>query len=85
MTKKALFLSGLFGMGLVFPAPEAHAYLDPGTGSFLVQMLVGGLAAGAAGAAMYWNRLKAMVFGNGSTERTGRDGDTDRETPDRNG
>lgn len=84
MVRKVLVLSGLIGLGLALPAPEAHAYLDPGTGSFLVQMLVGGMAAGAAGVAMYWNRLKALVFGAG-TEQTDKDGGADRETRDDNG
>ena len=32
------------------------AYLDPGTGSMLVQLLVGGLAAVAVAAKFYWRR-----------------------------
>lgn len=84
MIKKVLVMSGLIGIGLSLPAAEALAYLDPGTGSFLVQMLVGGIAAGAAGVAMYWNRLKALVFGTG-TERTDKDGSTHRENRDDNG
>jgi hypothetical protein len=33
------------------------AYLDPGTGSMLVQLLVGGLAAAGVAAKFYWRRL----------------------------
>ena len=33
------------------------AYLDPGTGSMLVQLVVGGLAAIAVTAKFYWRRL----------------------------
>lgn len=84
MIRKALTLCSLLGAAVTLPAAEAFAYLDPGTGSFLVQMLVGGIAAGAAAIAMYWNRLKAAVFGHG-TERTGGDGGDESGTPDRNG
>jgi hypothetical protein len=33
------------------------AYLDPGTGSMLVQLLVGGVAAVAVTAKFYWRRV----------------------------
>jgi len=45
-------ISGLF----VFPA-QAYAYLDPGTGSMILQGVIGGLAAAAVVAKLYWHRL----------------------------
>ena len=36
------------------------AYLDPGSGSMLVQLLVGGVAAVAVTAKFYWRRLLNM-------------------------
>jgi len=33
------------------------AYLDPGTGSMLVQLLVGGVAAVGVAAKLYWHRI----------------------------
>ena len=33
------------------------AYLDPGTGSMLVQLLVGGVAAAGVAVKLYWHRL----------------------------
>ena len=33
------------------------AYLDPGSGSMIAQVLLGGVAAVAVAAKMYWNRL----------------------------
>ena len=33
------------------------AYLDPGSGSMILQILAGGLAAVAVTARLYWNRL----------------------------
>jgi hypothetical protein len=37
------------------------AYLDPGTGSMLVQLVVGGLAAIAVTAKFYWRRLLTFL------------------------
>jgi hypothetical protein len=37
------------------------AYLDPGTGSMLVQLLVGGLAAVAVTAKFYWRRVLRLL------------------------
>ena len=35
-------------------------YLDPGTGSMLVQLLVGGVAAAGVTAKFYWRRLMRL-------------------------
>ncbi|HEY6692716.1 MAG TPA: hypothetical protein VI006_07700 [Solirubrobacteraceae bacterium] len=37
------------------------AYLDPGTGSMLVQLLVGGVAAVGVAARLYWRRLLRLL------------------------
>jgi hypothetical protein len=37
------------------------AYLDPGTGSMLVQLLVGGVAAVGVAAKLYWRRLLTVL------------------------
>jgi hypothetical protein len=39
----------------------AHAYIDPGAGSVLLQALIGGIAAGFGVIALYYARLKAVV------------------------
>jgi hypothetical protein len=44
------------GTVLVLTAP-ASAYLDPGSGSMLVQMLLGGVAGIAVALRVYWRRL----------------------------
>lgn len=38
----------------------AHAYLDAGTGSLILQVLLGGLAGLAVAGKLYWHRL--LVF-----------------------
>ncbi len=40
---------------------SAIAYLDPGTGSMLVQLLVGGVAAAGVFARLYWGRLLRLL------------------------
>jgi hypothetical protein len=47
--------------GIVYPAAALFAYLDPGTGSMLVQLLVGGVAAVAVTAKLYWHRILRLL------------------------
>ncbi len=44
----------------LWPAP-ARAYLNPDQGSFLVQIVLGGLAGGAVMMRLYWRKLVALV------------------------
>jgi hypothetical protein len=37
------------------------AYLDPGTGSMLLQLLVGGIAAIGVAAKFYWRRILRLL------------------------
>jgi hypothetical protein len=37
------------------------AYLDPGTGSMLVQLIVGGVAAAGVAAKFYWRRILSVL------------------------
>lgn len=39
----------------------AHAYLDPGTGSMILQILIGGVAGAALAGRFYWNRLLVLI------------------------
>ena len=38
----------------------AHAYLDPGSGSFLIQILVAGLLGAGVALKVYWRKVKAF-------------------------
>lgn len=53
-------------------APRAaYAYLDPGTGSILLQVLIGGVAGMGVIVKLYWHRLRGL-FGarkKGARER----------------
>jgi hypothetical protein len=42
---------------------QAHAYLDPGTGSMLLQGAIAGIATLAYTVKIYWYRIKAFISG----------------------
>ncbi|HEX5133636.1 MAG TPA: hypothetical protein VFX92_14270 [Candidatus Krumholzibacteria bacterium] len=42
---------------------DAHAYLDPGTGSYILQMLVAGLLGATFAIKMFWTRIKRFFAG----------------------
>jgi hypothetical protein len=42
-------------------ATNAAAYLDPGTGSMLLQVVLGGIAAVGVALKLYWHRLRAAL------------------------
>lgn len=47
----------------LFPDP-AYAYIDPGTGSLILQTLIGAIAGGLIVLKLYWNRLKGFFSGS---------------------
>ncbi len=59
----------------------AHAYLDPGTGSILVQSLLAGIAGAVAVISLYWQRLKAFFV----NLRKSRDTPSSASSPDNDG
>jgi hypothetical protein len=46
---------------------DAVAYLDPGTGSMLLQVILGGVAAVGVAIKLYWHKLR-VAFGMGKKE-----------------
>jgi hypothetical protein len=63
----------LFTLLVLFVSRPAHAYLDPGTGSILVQGLVAALAVASAAVAAFWTRLKQLFSGRRKTDPEDRD------------
>jgi hypothetical protein len=49
-----LFVSSLSG--------SLEAYLDPGTGSMAIQLVLGGVVAVLATARLYWSKLRSFSF-----------------------
>ena len=64
--KPIRFLSAVVPILLCLLALErpVHAYLDPGSGSMLLQVLLGGFAAVGVVARLYWHRLAAIFRRN---------------------
>lgn len=46
----------------LFSTTPAHAYLDPGMGSLLLQTVIGGIAGLALVLKIYWHRIKRFFF-----------------------
>lgn len=57
----------------IFPFP-AHAYLDPGTGSMIIQLLIGAIVGGLVTLKIYWGKLKGFINrSTGTGDSTGPD------------
>ena len=46
--------------GLTVASPS-HAYLDPGTGSIILQSILAGIAVALGVLRLYWHRFKAFI------------------------
>ena len=67
-------MTRLFALALllVLLSTPAYAYLDPGTGSMIVQGLVAALAVVSAAIAAFWTRIRQLFSGHrkpGNPER----------------
>ena len=57
--------------------PIARAYVDPGTGSYVFQLLVGALLGAAVALKVFWRRIWSFL-----TRRTARSATPDPRAPD---
>ena len=69
--KKMLASASLVGLLLLVFERPAAAYLDPGSGSMLLQVLLGGFAAVGVAIKLYWHRFSAL-FGRKRRDPDGR-------------
>jgi len=69
------FRLGMATLAVGILTSSAHAYLDPGTGSMILQVLLGGVAGLALVGKLYWHKLLSL-FGlrRDDVEVTTRDG-----------
>jgi hypothetical protein len=61
--KRLTSLSLLILAALLISTDDAHAYLDPGTGSMLLQGLIAGIAAASVVVGGYWSKVKGFFTG----------------------
>lgn len=45
---------------LLASSHDAHAYLDPGTGSYVVQLILAALVGAGFAVKIYWGKIKAF-------------------------
>jgi hypothetical protein len=55
------FVLALAAMLVGASTSTAHAYLDPGTGSIILQVLLGGVAGLTLACKLYWQKLLTML------------------------
>lgn len=58
-------------LALLLLPSTARAYLDPGTGSYVVQLLIGSLLGGLFALGVFWRRVVASIkriFKRGSSD-----------------
>jgi hypothetical protein len=53
----SLVVLALFGLAL----KPSYAYLDPGTGSYMIQMAVAGAFAGAFAVKSFWSQIRTFL------------------------
>jgi len=58
---KILFIYG--GLLVLIFADVAQAYLDPGTGSYILQMVLAGLVGGLVAVKIFWRSIKLWLSG----------------------
>jgi hypothetical protein len=63
---------------VLLAATPAYAYLDPGTGSIVLQALLAGLAVGTAAIAAFWTRIRQLFAGRKRSEPTATNEPSDR-------
>ena len=59
---------------MLFLFTDAVAYLDPGTGSMMLQVILGGIAAVGVAIKLYWHKLRVAI-GLGKKEETEEESD----------
>ncbi len=55
---------------LIIMTSQAHAYIDPGVGSILLQSLVAFIAAASVTVGHFWDRIKSFFKPSNRTSKT---------------
>ena len=57
-----VFFVALIGSALIFPG-KSYAYLDPGSGSYILQLIIAGLVASSFAVKTFWKTVKDFFTG----------------------
>ena len=60
MIGRLVMIAGTLSLYYLITPRAAYAYLDPGTGSYLFQILIAGLIGGAFAVKIFWSKIKAF-------------------------
>lgn len=72
----AVVFAALFVLGL---SADAYGYIDWGTGSFMLQMLIAGLVGVAFAAKLYWKKIAAFLSSRFTKRRPGAEDPSDED------
>ena len=61
--KRSVVVPALVMLPLLTSGQHFPPYIDPGTGSIVLQAVIGGLVAGLVAIGLFWKRVKAFFSG----------------------
>jgi hypothetical protein len=70
VSKSSAIVSLWLALTLAAFAPEAHAYLDPSTGSMILSAIVGMFATAALALKTYWYKVRNFFRGKSASEQS---------------
>jgi hypothetical protein len=59
----SLLIVLLAGCGMTLAAAPAHAYVDPGTGSFVIQGIIAAIVGAGVALKVFWKRITGGLSG----------------------
>lgn len=59
--RRALIVTSIFAVICLMPLRHVHAYVDPGSGSYLLQLLVATLFGALFAVRVFWARIKGLL------------------------
>jgi membrane associated rhomboid family serine protease len=77
--KRSAVVSTLVILPYLMAGQHVPPYIDPGTGSIVIQAVIGGLVAGLVAIGLFWKRVKAFfsrLFSMGRKEEKDEESDT---------
>ena len=70
--RSRMFLIAVFVLAFSLTIiPTANAYIDPGSGSFIVQMLVGAALGAGVALKVFWRRIVSLFSGRNKKSAEG--------------